>query len=452
MSSELKRVLGLVRMMWAGKAEPGLEASDADLAAWCLRHNMTYRLPASANSDRLIGFRAWWRACRRLRSSRPGYSDYGTDSGVLILNSSARNQEIIREYIEHSSGQQASIFVYKDECGQAGPTWIWFTLAMLPFGLSIAFRCLFSRDRANRAQSVVEVVELAWIMKICRERSIRTIFDFIPYEKDGNVLTILAREMGIHIVKVPSSGPLLTHNRILVGDEIVLSTAYHFEEVRVFHSTIRCSRFLHWPPERAHEYIRFYLSRPLPPPLTVAYYSHGEWVRRAEGHGDHGLDVSQTEESILRDLNSVLRDRPDIRLLLFLHPREKHPAWLERSVAYYNQRLPDVRLEFAPFDVATPHAFHFADLAVVSYSSVIFERLFCGYKLLIGNYSIPSFPLPGSPLHHIVFRSESELRDMLGRALNQSGEAFYETNELLEYPYTSHPNLLDILTRSGGAS
>jgi hypothetical protein len=447
MRKELKEVTNVYRRLWQTTPEPDANASDFDLAAWCLQHNMTFRLPASASFDRMIGFRAWWRAMRRLRSRRPATTSYARRTGMMILNSNARNQELIREYIERSSGELTEVFVHKDECGSVGKAWPVIALSLFPFALSTAFRCIFSADRANRAQSIVEVVEITWILNLCRRLGITRIYDFIPYEKDGNTLTIFSRERGISIIKVPSSGPLLTHNRILIGDEIVLSSAYHHEELKVFGGTIRAPRFLHWPPERAHTYIHNYLNRPAAPARTVAYYSHAEWVRKAEGHGSHGLDVSLTEERILHDLNLVLKSRPDIRLLVFLHPREKHPAWLERSVAYYNQRLPDARIEFAPFDAPTPQAFHFADVAVVSYSSVIFERLFCGYKLLIGNYSIPSFPIPGSPLHHIVFRTSEELYVMLTKALSQTAEEFYQRNGLMDYPYTSHPDLQEILMR-----
>ena len=444
MRNELRQVIRLFREVLATEPSDAQGASDMSLAAYCLKEHMSFRLPGGASTDPWIGFRCWFRATKRLKSSQVCLQHSLQKTGIALLNSSFANEKLVVDYIERSSGQSVEVYIAKDFCGShpTGRKGSWRTL--FAFALIQSIRCIGSGKRANHAQTILEVVEHAWLLRYFKEHNIHHVYDFIPYEKDGNTLTLLLRKADIRVTKVPSSGPLATHNRILIGDEIIFSGAYHYEEKAFFGETIRSQLISFWPPERAFTYIHHYVLRPQPPEGTIGYYSHGEWIRRAQGHAEHGLDVLQTEDQILRDLARYLKSNPDRKLIVFPHPRERHSNWIDQTYAHYQSYLGEIPFHFAPSDVLTPHAFHLVDIAVVSYSSIIFERLFCGYKIILGNHTIPGFPIAGSPLSSICFKSFDKMEQMLDQSFPISADQFYEINGLVGYRYFDHPELKGI--------
>lgn len=439
--SELREVILMMRQVEDARKRAETPPSDHSLAGHCLMKHPSFRLPASASSDPLVGFRELFRAIRRMYNRRSGLKDYDPRSQSLVLTSRPIREEAIREYIELSSGETISALLFKDHCGTVDVGLGRSVLTLCLFALPKAVQCLWAPDRANRALRIREVLEISWILAVTRIRGVRKIYDFVPYEVDSNLLALLLMGRGIEVVKIPSSNPLMTHNRVMIADCVIFSTMYHFDELKVIGETIRASRIEVWPPERAYTYIHHYQPPPDTPRGTIGYYSTAMWARQEKGFTDNGMNLAVSEEMVLRDLNTFLRENPTYTVTLFLHPMEKHPDWIERARAHYKARLDEGRYNFAPFDLPTPHAFHHVDVAVGYYSTVIFERLFAGYKMLFGNYTSPDFPVPGSPLGEIMFRSEGELSEKLLRALSISTRTFFEENRLTSYTLSEQPGL-----------
>lgn len=80
-----------------------------------------------------------------------------------------------------------------------------------------------------------------------------------------------------------------------------------------------------------------------------------------------------------------------------------------KTRVYYGQYLPldriDLRLDFT----ANNQQFEAADVGVAVFSTIVYERLFCGYKSRILNLTNPAFPLAGSSLGRSCVRSEAAL-------------------------------------------
>lgn len=413
--------------------------SELELAACHLLNNMTFRLPENAKYDRFIGFRVMWRLLRR--PQQDWIKPLSGKENVAIIGATHRNRDLIVEYIERSSQKKASTYLAKDFATFPKTTSTIDRVTWLLFSLSVAFDCVFSKQRANKALMIFSAVEIASILEYVVENKIRYVYDFIPYEVDGNALSILLREKGVGITKIPSSGPLTTHNRWMVGDEIIISSAYQLEELKWIDDTVRCAKRTVWPPEKAFTYLHIYENRPVPPQKTIGYFSHAEWIRREEGHGHNGIDVEGTESEMWRDLIRFISEREGYKLIVFPHPHERRPELKERMESYYQNLFGAIPFEIIGAEFKTPHAFHLVDVAVVSYSTIIYERLFCGYKLLIATNKIDEFPLKGSPLHHICFKNYDDMATKLEAAGKQTDNEFYESNGLVGYRYFDRPEL-----------
>jgi hypothetical protein len=173
----------------------------------------------------------------------------------------------------------------------------------MPFAIAQSFRAMFSPYRQGEALSIAEVMEIAYILHYMKAQDINKVYDFVPYEIDSNFMYVVFKEAGVEVVKVPSSGPLATHHKILLADDVVFSTPYHLEEYNKFRDSFRVNTILAWPPERAFQYYPKYKNDPpAAAPSTIGFYSHGEWLRKLEKHSAYGGRIGEAEETILRYL------------------------------------------------------------------------------------------------------------------------------------------------------
>jgi hypothetical protein len=202
---------------------------------------------------------------------------------------------------------------------------------------------------------------------------------------------------------------------------------------------IRFEKTEHWLPEGAFGYIDRYLGHSFPPrPGIIGYYSHASWVRQEEAHADDGLRIPETESELLGLLGSYLRNRPNRHILVFLHPRERKPELMEKTRAFYTQCLGTGGWSFSEPGIPSTHSFELCDTGVAAFSTIIYERLFCGYKTLIGNFHTPGFPLTESRLNGIVFRNEAEGIEMLETTLGQSPGEFFNQNNIEDYRWDAY--------------
>jgi len=77
--------------------------------------------------------------------------------------------------------------------------------------------------------------------------------------------------------------------------------------------------------------------------------------------------------------------------------------------------------------------FEEVDIAIAAFSTIVFERLYFGYKILIGNEAMRNFPMTGSPLNNICFSDYNDFRQKIFAAHTVSNLAFFEKNNLQTY-------------------
>ncbi|MBL7943065.1 MAG: hypothetical protein JNM00_09880 [Flavobacteriales bacterium] len=401
---------------------------------------MSYQLPASAERDQFIGFREWWRSTRNIFRKHRAVLRYN-EQPTAILGGFMKSHEVITAYIEKETGQKIGVYLAKAEWPEvSGKGRFRFWLRWSLFSIPLMWKCLDSPRRSNLALLIRECADTALFMHWLRKTGIRHLYDFLPYEIDSNLIALCCRQRGIRVTKIPSSGPLATHNRIMLGDEVVFTTPYQQEEFEKYTSTIRIPTVLKWGPEKAYTYISLYRpTRPSTPPKSLAFYSHGSWLRLSEDHSADGLNIASAEHQLLCDLRSFIAAHPDFQLTVFVHPRERAKEKWDATVAHYETLLGRGNFQFGPMGTPTSSAFHYADIALAAFSTINYERLFCGYKTLIGNYDIPGFPHEGSQLRAICFDSYVKMEALIMRVSEISHDDFFHTFNLEGYRYDQFP-------------
>ena len=417
------------------------------LALECLVKSGSFRLPASASEDRLIGAKTLIKAIIGVWKTKalPRFLHEESDAAIIELTDRYLDLEV--KNIDRHTADKIRVYVNKQQIfvpADKGHR-VLIMSRILRFGFGLALRCLASKDRSNLAMISVYLLEIASVLYVLEEENIKKVYHFAPYDVDSNLCYFVFRDAGIKMAKFPSPGPLKTHNHILFADELMLSCEYQFDEVKTL-PNIQVEKIHKWLPESAFNYIEFYTDTPpTPKAKTLGYYSHASWLRHAQDHADTGVKVEEAEELVLSFLSKFLNEQEEVTLTIFLHPREKAADIIDTARAYYAKHLPEIKFEFSEPKLSTADGFGTVDIGIAAFSTVLYERLFCGYKTLICNHGVDGFPLENATLSSVCFKSFPVMENLIHNALNQSQNEFFESHTLkgyryFEYPYFSKPN------------
>jgi hypothetical protein len=416
--------------------------SDESLIASCALNNMSYRLPRAANFDRLIGVRVWLRFLKSLKlKSGTGIITRVPDNPNWFMTTHEGGWKIAVDYVEYCSKHSMGTVVYKDylsgELKHKLPIAIFHSL----LAIAISVVCVFSKKRSNIAALIREIPEMTALLHAAKKGKAERFYNFCSKEKDAGIISYLMQEIGVWVILIPAAGPLKTHNHTLYGDEVILCNPYQFEEFEMLKKNMRVKKVTRWIPERTNEYIANYMQGLSTSPKTLGLYSHGSWLREMQNHADNGLNLPEAEAKLIQDLAQFMGKHSDFTLTIFAHPKEKKPDVFESTKAFYEKHFDfkSGRVFFSEPNKSTASAFDKIDIALSAFSTIQYERLFCGYKTLIGAYTIPDFPLSGSPLEKICIRSYHDLERMVLAASEETAADFLRKNGIENYCYKSMP-------------
>jgi hypothetical protein len=439
MTNELKSVIRQYCKLEKAWLSP-VKNTDEYLAATCLFEYPSYRLLDSDRTDPLLGFRVLLRTLRRIFKQDIGLKKIDTKGDSIVVSGTIAIQDRVTEYVRRSGNSNLHSYLAKDILNIKTSQKLQLLFVLLPFALRQSLKCIFSRYRQGIALSIAEVTEIAYVLNYIKTNNIKTVYDFVPYEVDSNFMYLTMREHQVHVVKIPSSGPLATHHRILLADEVVFSTPYHQEEQMKFRETFRVKNYLMWPPERAFQYFpRYKQEKPKAKSKTLGFYSHGEWLRKEEKHSAYGGRIGEAESTILKYLGQYVKANPDFELIIFPHPREMRPDVSERMNSFYKKTIGHDQFQIATFSGGTTQNFEKADIAIAAFSTILYERLFCGYKTLIGNMAITEFPMNRSHLNRICFRTYEAMAEMITDFSSHNEDYYFQQSMLTGYRADQYP-------------
>lgn len=410
------------------------DGSDMDLAGQVLRHGRSFQLPAESAQDALIGFRELIRACRRW--SKPnGIQKRSNGKNVLILGN-GRVSKLVTDYIEKSSGVVIDTIIAKDELTGGASLSILEKLSFLWFGFKTSMQCLYAEDRVNRALLIRSVCTGMLIQEFMGENRNLRIYNFVPFEIDSNALALYWRGHEHHVVHIPSSGPLSTWNRIQLCDEIVFSTPYHFEEYQVHKATMRFSKILFWGPESAHTYFSKYEDTGLVgKKKVIGFYSHGSWLRMKLGHIQTEMNLHAAEDACVELIISFLKNNKDYSVIIFTHPRERKKDLWPQTEAHYKKIFNGTEWSFGDLNATSASLFEECSIGISTFSTIIYERLYAGFKTILCTKEIQGFPMKGSTLARLKFDDQEGMTRLILDNDEISEEAFFSKYNIEGYAW-----------------
>ena len=417
-----------LRVLFAARNE-----GSSEFIAWkSLVYNMSYRLPKAANKDRLIGFKTIFRVLtiRREKASFNLNSE-GSTPGDAFITGRVSSIDTRMAYLK-SVGLLPSKAIARSNLSSNWNQVNTLTLfVIISIGFLLAIIGVFDKQRANLALVFPSLIEIELIFKFVVRNKITHIHDFAQFEVDSNLLYLcLKNKHDLVVLKYPSPGPLMLHNTLLLTDTLCINTPYQEEEVAVL-PYVRSESIQFVPPEHYLDYSHLYNDE-VAPKYTLGYYSHGSWVREMQGHADDGLEIAKYEVVLLKWLNELLEKNEQYTLKILTHPKERCKSLDEARQRFYDTHIPiSSRVFFAQHEKSTT-IFNQVDIGIGVYSTILFERLYCGFKTLI----LPpnnGFPIENSTLNNICIRSESRLASLTELSTHLSPAEFFAKMEMRTY-------------------
>ena len=347
---------------------------------------------------------------------------------VAIYDSRPEGAPLRQPYLEFYAQEKASaLFPWVDMLFSVNGWQKFLFLLFLPaFVLPSLLFGIFPKYRTNAALWPYEFVRAVNIRLLAKAHQTQRLYYFCIYVKESNFCARLLMRDGVEVIKIASESPLTFFNRQIISNRLVLCTPYQEEEMAHFQASILTGPPEMWAPEQTLNHVDRYVPEDLPtPPKTLGLYTSGGWRRIERYDSDMGLGYHESEDMLHAHLRKYLEQRPDVRLILFMHPIEKDtPERFEHAQEIYRKLLGD-RIEFADPKLRTSQAFDLVDVAVSIFSVVMYDRLFCGFKSVLAPYEIRDFPIPDTSLAGIAAKSEKDLFRLLDEAIGMEKEEWF---------------------------
>lgn len=314
-----------------------------------------------------------------------------------------------------------------------------YLLIVVLFSPFIWIKAFFSKDKSPASLLIFEILECYQLLKLCEKNQVKELYHFHIYEKDSNINTLLLQKQNIKVVKIPSEVPLGMWNKKIIADELCICNAYQMEEVNYYKKTMFINEIKYWGPENILHVIKLYgktKSNNLESD-SIAFYSTASWVRKLKGHIDQGTNMVENEYLLKTFIREYCIIHPNIRLKIYLHPKEKHDDLINETYVHYKQIFKDIKYEISDPKQTTSELFNNENIAVAFNSTIIYERLFFGFKALLMPLAHNDFPIKGSTIENICVFDKNELFKKLDTSLKLSTHDFFKVNKLEKYPFNS---------------
>lgn len=399
--------------------------------------HQTYRFPKQSKRDPLMLFRMYKIILSNLFRS---YHDNGHlligDAAIFDSDSDACN--IRKIYIGQLTNTNTNLFIGRDTLLKRATIFqsigiVVYLVLAFPFLVTV-FLCI--KNKLHIPLWLLNLFEALLLLSILKKFSVNTLFYFECYQNDANLLAYCLMMNGVYVNKIPSEVPLKFWNKVMVADELKFCFRYQEDEFKAFQKTQFVKAYAHWLPEMSFNLLERGFKISSTPKNTIGFYSSGMWLRTKWGRIDLNDDAHKNEGYLLNTLAEFTRSHTGFKLILFLHPIEKED--LQQTIAHYNSL--SIHYELAETGVANDMQFHKADVAVMLYSTISYERIFWGYKTLIYPIGHDDFFEVESNFTNVLIRSGETLVQRLKQALEQTSEDFFTTNQIIDYTYTNYLN------------
>lgn len=404
------------------------------IALFDLFNKKSFRIPIDDEINKILLFRYFYRS---LTNSKLKFH-LNSKSNILIYDANIKSREErledVSEYKKMPISKIGFFSKYETSLNTIQHIAIVFiqTLIFLPV---VWFCSLFNwGNRAQFALLFFEVIESIELIVALKKTDSKIVHYYCPYEKDANLNGLLLDFLGIQVVKHPSAGPLLGHNKFMICDTVAVSNAYHLDEIKAKKDQYQINSIEKWPPNGSSSSRKKYQNINLyAPKNTIGYISTATHLRFKKKNNNNFIGGLELEEELISKLKLYMSNNA-VKLNIYLHPKEKKDDFIfQTSKDYYYNLFGVENITFITGQ--TTLNFHLSDIMIGTYSTVLFERLYCGFKTMFYSPNIDFFPIKGTSMSNIIAQSEQDIISKLDLFLKMDKKDYFTKMHLRHYVF-----------------
>ena len=403
---------------------------------------ITFRLPSESKKDVFITLRIYKRIFINLFKRKNVFLKLNQNSNTAIFDANHHAFELRDRYIKTYSGEDCLAFISKNDliCFLSIYLAFFYVVILISSLIPIFFISLFSKNKFHFPLMIQEFIETIQLIYLVKTHHISKIHYFCIYERDSNICAFILMKFGVYVNKIPSEVPLCFFNKTIIANELSFCFAYQKEEFDVFTKTMFVEKTNLWAPEQILNVPKRFLTsdkNDKKPIYDIGFFSSGNWLRSQLGDIDLGHNDKENEELILRGLIDYAQQN-NLKLRLFLHPLEKKVQCKMASEVYYKEFLQFNNVSLADTTISSIEGFDDINIGVSLYSTLMFERIYLGFKTILAPFDYDDFPIKQSSLNQICVHNIQQLYAKLDVNLKLTTIDFFETNHLKNYSLLLH--------------
>ncbi len=408
------------------------------LATQCLIENVSYSLKFDCSEDVFLAVRVLKRTIFDIFKTKHVVQKFHNNN-ITLYDNCFEEINVTIPYIEKMSGKRVGVFIDKSKIlsvkGIVNKISLSIT-AIFVFCIVFLPTLLFKKRRINLSLLIAEISGCTALLFQIRKHKIKTLHYLSIPEIDSNFTAYVLIKSSVYVNKITSSNPITFSNKIMITNSLALSCKYQEEEVVFYNETMFYEKIENWIPFSAFSYIDKYLYKDFfIPKNSLGLYSSAGFIRHYLGD-NNTEELLRNEDILLMALAEFLVNRKDIHLTIFLHPLEKKNIDIEIvSKDYYRKMFSGIDIAFSPKEIGTTDLFASVSLAISIYSTVSFERLFCGFKSIFFNADMDNFPTPDSALNNVCAKNRDTLFSLIENNIDLAESNFFKNNNIQDYCY-----------------
>lgn len=402
----------------------------------------TYRYPKITLNDMFMTLRIYKRLFFSTLNKKKSFIHYNQFNGYAAFDGNINGAELRFNYLKTFDKQSPDLIISKDDLVSYIDFFTTLTsIVFLAFTFFPVFIIsFFSKNKFHSPLIIKECLECFYLQELLLMHKIKKVNYFCIYERDANLCAYILMNSGFFVNKIPSEVPLVFWNQIIIANQLSFCFAYQQEEFDVFKKTMFVEKTNLWAPEQILNAPKRFLtpdSNEKKPTYDIGFFSSGNWLRTQLGDIDLGHNDKENEEIILRGLIEYSQQN-NLKLVLFLHPLEKRAEHKVASEVYYKEFLQFKNVSLADTTTSSIEGFDDINIGVSLYSTLMFERIYLGFKTILAPFDYDDFPIKQSSLNQICVHNIQQLYAKLDVNLKLTTIDFFETNHLKNYSLLLH--------------
>ena len=308
------------------------------------------------------------------------------------------------------------------------------TILFLSFSfLPVFLLSIFSKNKLTYPLLISEIIECFILSELLYKHKIKQLFYFNIYERDSNIVAYYLMSRAIYINKIPSEVPIYFWNQIIIANTLCICFPYQLEEYSQFKETIFVDQTKNWGPERivnAPKYLLKKNKNTNKPKYKIGFYTGGYWLRSKKGDVIVG-DYVSVENELIKNLVEYVKIN-NIQIIFYLHPRELKEENLVMTKNYYSEIDKNKNIHISYENIPSLLKLNDVDLGISIKSTLMFERIFYGYKTLFYCFKQKDFPIRKSSLENI-FIDKYTYNEVISKSLSLNNSKFFHHFNITKY-------------------